>query len=235
MPLASEVLLTSFLGRRYFDIPESDYVFLFFFDVRSYYTRKNPYGVIDAFRKLLSAHPYARTKLVLKVHGEEINPDVITQLKDALSDVASHVILINRSLSDNEVKNLVRCCDCFVSLHRSEGYGRGIAEAMLLGKPVIATGYSGNMDFFINPEVAFNVQYGLVPVKEGEYPHYQGQHWAEPDINEAARYMMALVDDPEKGRRLGKNASLHMRTKFGYRASGLRYRSRLENIFDDNQ
>lgn len=229
MPLACEVLLTSFLGRRYFDITESDYVFLFFFDVRSFYTRKNPYGVIEAFRRLLTARPYARTRLVLKVHGAEMNPQVITQLQSALSDVASHVTFINRVLTDNEVKNLVRCCDCFVSLHRSEGYGRGIAEAMLLGKPVVATGYSGNMDF-MDSNVSFTVQYSLIPLKEGDYPHYQGQQWAEPDIDEAACYMIALVDDPEKGRRIGRHASLHMKANSGYRPSGLRYLNRLQNI-----
>lgn len=229
MPLACEVLLLSFLSRHYFEIPESDYVFLFFFDVRSYPTRKNPQAVLEAFRRLLSLRPYARTRLVLKVNGAELTPQIMSQLREELSGIIHHVTFLDRVMSDNEVKNLVRCCDCFISLHRSEGFGRGIAEAMGLGKPVIATAYSGNMEF-MNTDVAFNVGYSLIPLAEGEYPHYQEQVWAEPDVAEATHYMTILVDHPERGRRLGKLAQMHMKRDFSYRVTGLRYRERLENI-----
>jgi len=229
MPLACEVLLSSFLSRRYFGIPETDYVFLFFFDVRSYATRKNPQAVVEAFRRLLSIRPYARTRLVLKVNGAELAPQIMSQLREDLSDMIHHVTFLDRVMSANEVKNLVRCCDCFVSLHRSEGFGFGIAEAMVLGKPVIATAYSGNMDF-MNADVAFNVGYNLIPLAEGDYPHYQDQVWAEPDVAEAAHYMTILVDHPERGRQLGKLAHVHMKRDFSYRVTGLRYRERFENI-----
>lgn len=229
MPLACEVLLSSFLSRRYFEIPESEYVFLFFFDVRSYPTRKNPQAVVEAFRRLLSLRPYAKTRLVLKVNGAELAPQIMLQLREDMADIIHHVTFLDRVMSANEVKNLVRCCDCFVSLHRSEGFGFGIAEAMVLGMPVIATAYSGNMEF-MNADVAFNVGYNLVPLAEGDYPHYQDQVWAEPDIAEATHYMTTLVDHPERGRQLGKLAYMHMKRNFSYRATGLRYRERLENI-----
>jgi glycosyltransferase involved in cell wall biosynthesis len=229
MPLASEVLLTTFLGRRYFGIPESDYVFLFFFDVRSFYTRKNPCGVIEAFQKMLTKRPFAKTRLVLKIHGSENDPQVIAKLQNALIDVIDHVTFINRVMSDNEVKNLVRCCDCFISLHRSEGYGRGIAEAMYLGKPVIATAYSGNMDFMTGDN-SLEVGYQLVPVGDGEYPHWQNQAWANPDVDQATNHMITLIENPSSGRALGRQASVHIRTEFGYRTSGIRYRQRLEEI-----
>jgi glycosyltransferase involved in cell wall biosynthesis len=229
MPLACEVMLSSLLSRRYFDIPEADYVFLFFFDVRSYVTRKNPHGVIEAFHRLLESKPYSKTRLILKVNGAEKAPEVMQELNANLKGIANNVTILGQLMSDNEVKNLVRCCDCFISLHRSEGYGRGIAEAMTLGKPVIATGFSGNMDF-MNQEVSFPVKYSLIPLISGEYPYYENQVWADPDIEDATNYMVNLIDSPRLGRAVGNKAYLHMKKNFSYGAIGLAYRMRLEKI-----
>lgn len=229
MPLASEVVLTSLLSRRYFGIPEMDYIFLFFFDVRSFATRKNPHAVIDSFRRLLAARPYAKVKLILKVNGAEMAPDVMRQLHESLEDLTSRVIVLRQLMTDNEVKNLVRCCDCFVSLHRSEGFGRGLSEAMALGKPVIATGYSGNMEF-MNPEVSFPVAYKLIPLREAEYPHWESQVWADADVEMAVHHMIGLIDEPEAGRVLGKKARLHIQKNFCYSTIGRNYRERLEKI-----
>lgn len=229
MPLACEVLLSSFLSRRYFEIPESDYVFLYFFDVRSYPHRKNPQAVIEAFRKLLSLKPFARARLVMKINGAQLVPKLMAELRESISDVMHSVTLLCDLMSDNETKNLVRCCDCFLSLHRSEGFGRGMAEAMYLGKPVIATAYSGNMDF-TSADTTFLVPYNLISVVEGAYPHWQNQVWADPDVDVATAYMAKLLVDPQIGRILGARASRHIRTKFGYRATGIRCRHRLEQI-----
>lgn len=229
MPHASEVVLRSFLSRRYFGIPEADYVFLFFFDVRSYPRRKNPQAVIQAFRQLLACKPYSRARLVMKVNGAELAPELMAELSESVEDIANSVTIHHRLMSDNETKNLVRCCDCFVSLHRSEGFGHGLSEAMFLGKPVIATAYSGNMDF-MTAQTSFLVPYKLVPVIEGDYPHWQKQVWAEPDIDAATDYMLNVLCDPMAGRAVGEYASRHIRTKFGYRAIGIRYRDQLESI-----
>jgi glycosyltransferase involved in cell wall biosynthesis len=229
MPLACEVILGSFLGRRYFGIRESAYAFLFFFDVKSYASRKNPEAVIEAFREVRRARPNAEVCLVMKVNGGEDNPAAMARIRDAVADIEDSVLIIGRTMTDNEVKNLIRCADCFVSLHRSEGFGRGMAEAMYLGRPVIATGYSGNMDF-CSDETAFLVRYRLVPVKDGEYPFWQGQEWAEPDTMHAAEHMIALVDRPEAGREIGRRASVHLRKGFGLRAAGNRFRRRIEEI-----
>ena len=138
-------------------------------------------------------------------------------------------MLIERGLTDNETKNLVHSCDCFVSLHRSEGIGRFLAEAMYMGKPVIATGWSGNMEF-MNRDVACLVSYRLVPVREGDYPFWENQLWADPNVDEAAGWMVRLVDQPDWGRRLGERASRHIRSRFSYRAIGLQYVERLAQI-----
>jgi glycosyltransferase involved in cell wall biosynthesis len=229
MPLATEIKLDSFLSRRYFGLPEADYIFLFFYDLRSYATRKNPEGVLTAFKKFLAKRPYAKTHLVIKVNGVETNPQAFDDLKSRIQELHGRVTLIHRMMSGSEVKNLLRCSDSFVSLHRSEGYGFGVAEAMVLGKPAIATAYSGNMDF-MTEDTSLAVNYHLVPVLEGEYPHYEGQRWAEPDYDQAASYMVDLVDDPAKGRAIGARARLHMQGYFDYRYTGLRYRERLSQI-----
>lgn len=229
MPLACEISLVSFHGRRFFHIPESDYIFLFFYDIKSYTSRKNPYAIINAFKKLLSVRLYSNAHLVIKVNGIDANPKEYENIQEALKGLGSNVTLITKVMTGNEVKNLVRCADCFVSLHRSEGYGFGIAEAMALGKPVIATSYSGNVDF-MKKDVSFSVDYELIPLVDGDYPFYENQVWAEPDWRQAADYMIELVDSPQKGRDMGAKAQLHMEVDFSYRAIGLRYLQQIETI-----
>lgn len=232
MPLACEVRLSSFLGRRYFGIPESSYVFLFFFDFRSYVSRKNPYAVVECFRTVLKQRPYAHLVLVMKLHGVEQAPEEAKRFCESLSDIRQQVVLLDTIMDDNEVKNLVRCCDAFVSLHRSEGFGRGLSEAMYLGKPVIGTAYSGNMDF-MNSENSLLVNYRLIPVPQGAYPFAEGQVWAEPDQEEAVRHMLRVIDDPDFGREIGRRASRRIRRDFGYRKIGLHYVNRLQQILHE--
>lgn len=229
MPLACEVLLESFLGRRYFGIPEAAYTFLFFFDLRSYVSRKNPQAVIDAFRELTRLRPDANVSLVIKVNGADRAPDSLRELEASLADLHDRSVLIDRTMTDNEIKNLVRCCDCFVSLHRSEGFGFGIAQAMYLDKPVIATGYSGNMDF-MDPAACFIVPFELVPVPADAYPHWQDQVWAEPSVGDAVEHMTRLVDSPSLGYEVGVKAGRHIRTHFSLRATGKRVATRLDAI-----
>lgn len=229
MPLACEVSLTSFLSRRYFGLPEDKYTFLFLFDIRSYIQRKNPLSIITAFRKLLKQRPYSKAHLVLKISGGASSPKDLLNFKDKLSDISNNVTIIEKSMSDNEIKNLLRNSDCFISLHRSEGFGRGMAEAMYLGKPVIATSFSGNMDF-MNHETSLEVGYELTAVNNGEYPHAKNQTWANADTDQATNYMMTLVDNPGTGLSIGAKAGLHIHSKFGYQASGQKYLNRLNKI-----
>ena len=229
MPLACEVRLTKFLSRRYFGLPESYCIFLNFFDIRSYVDRKNPFAVLEAFRRLVADRPFNKLALVLKVNGAEQAPELFEEMQRKIADIRGRVIVIGRVMSDNEIKNLIRCCDCFVSLHRSEGYGRGMAEAMYLGKPVIATGYSGNMDF-MNGDVAYLVGYDLIEVKSGQYPFFQGQFWADPNISQATELMGFISENPNEAKGMGQRGQRHIKTGFSFLAIGLRYRERIDEI-----
>lgn len=227
VPLPAQPAVTRQLSRRHFGISESAYVFVFFFDLTSYIERKNPFALLSAFAKLRARRPYADVQLVMKANNKHVDPAAFSRFLSAVRPFERHALVIDHTLSDNEVKGLVRAGDAFVSLHRAEGFGFGLAEAMYFGKPVVATAYSGNVDY-MTPETSHLVPYRLVPVQEGQYPFSAGQVWAEPDVDEAAAHMIALVDDPAGGRALGARASAHVRDHFSLRACGLRYAARLE-------
>jgi glycosyltransferase involved in cell wall biosynthesis len=229
MPLPTEIALDSFLGRRHFGIPENSYTFLCFFDCRSYIMRKNPQAVVECFRRLLAARPFVRTCIVVKLHGVEFASAAIKDFLASLHDLRDRAVMLDSTMPETEVHNLIRCCDSFISLHRSEGYGLALAEAMYLGLPVVGTGYSGNMDF-MTPENSFVIGNHLVPVPPGAYPHAEDQYWAEPDLDEATARMIELIDDPAAGRVVGARGSRSIRTSFSYRASGLRYAQRLAEV-----
>jgi glycosyltransferase involved in cell wall biosynthesis len=145
--------------------------------------------------------------------------------------------MINERLSKPEMNSLTSLCDCYVSLHRSEGFGLGMAEAMFLGKPVIATAYSGNMTF-MNDRNAFLVGYDLRQVTPDDHAHqpvylqvYEpGQWWAEPDLDCAADRMVDVVQNQDTARARGNAASAYMRQWHGYEAAGAAIRQRLNLI-----
>lgn len=229
MPLPGEIRLKSFLDRRYFGIPESSFVFLFFFDFTSYIERKNPFAVLRAFEELCRRCPTRDLFLIIKVKGGEARKEDYDRFGAEVSRYGGRCHLIDKLLDDNEIKNLLRCCDCFLSLHRSEGFGLGLAAAMYLGKPVVATGYSGNLDYMSEANSCL-VHHNLSSVPNGAYPFAEGQQWAEPDISDAVDYMVRLVSDREYALRIGENASRHLRVNFSYAAIGLKYLDRIKKI-----
>jgi glycosyltransferase involved in cell wall biosynthesis len=229
MPWPCEPRVTRDLGRRYFRIPEDRFTLLFFWDASSYAARKNPGAVIDVFRSALEKRPLARVQLVLKVNNPGRDAEALRRLKEELDGIHDRVTFIERPMSNDEIKNLVRVSDCFISLHRSEGFGRGLAEAMYFGVPVIGTAWSGNLDF-MTPETSLLIDYDLVPVREGEYPHAAGQNWAEAKREQAVDHLFALMDDPRTGMAMGRAAGIHMRKHFSHRAQGVRYLERIEEI-----
>jgi glycosyltransferase involved in cell wall biosynthesis len=197
------------MTRRDFGLIEDEVVFLFSFDVNSIVARKNPGAVVEAFARAFPSPSATRTRLVIKVLNLERHPDVARWLQPLVAAVDG--VLIADDLGQAELVDLFMCADAYVSLHRSEGFGFGIAEAMSLGKPVIATAYSGNLDFATTAN-SCQVSYRLREItdddhvfNEGSSSVYQpGAEWAEPDITQAARWMQLIAADPAFRSRLGE-------------------------------
>ncbi|HZZ70072.1 MAG TPA: glycosyltransferase family 4 protein [Phenylobacterium sp.] len=229
MPLPVDLKLSSFLGRRHFGIPEEAFVAVFFFDFASFADRKNPGAVLEAFERLAARRPDADIHCVIKSRGGHDSDEAQTALELRLAALGPRAQALYGDMSDNEIKNLVRVSDVFVSLHRSEGFGRGMAEAMALGRPAIATGYSGNLDFM--PQgTGLLVDYELVPVAPGAYPHGEGQMWAAASPEHASRLMEQLMDDPAEARAMGARAKAFIAKTYSTQALGRRYLERLSAI-----
>jgi glycosyltransferase involved in cell wall biosynthesis len=197
-------LVDSGLSRRDFGLPEDRFVFLTSFDFNSGLDRKNPIGAIEAFKL---AFPSARRDVTLLVKSSNGHryPEQFARLVDAAS--SDPRIMVRDDIIDRpHVRALQRCVDAYVSLHRAEGFGLGLAECMWIGKPVIATNWSGNVDFMDESNSCL-VGSRLIPVERGQYPFAEDQHWADPDVAEAARHMARLVDDPAFASRIGSKAA----------------------------
>jgi glycosyltransferase involved in cell wall biosynthesis len=229
LPIAVEPRVHELFDRKYFGIPESRYTLLFFFDALSFASRKNPWAAIDVFKRVLAKRPLAKLQLVLKVNNSARDAKSLQRLKTEIEPIHDRVTLIDKTVSEEEVKSLVRVCDSFLSLHRAEGFGLGPAEAMFFDKPVVVTAWSGNMDY-MTADNSLGVRYNLVPLVEGDYPHWQDQVWADADLEDAAQKVLSLLENPEFGRQLGRRAGIHMRTHFSHRRQGLRYREQLQRI-----
>ncbi|HEY0834715.1 MAG TPA: glycosyltransferase, partial [Azospirillum sp.] len=196
MPMAVTVDLKHRPPRSAFGLPENRFLFVFSFDGLSYLARKNPLAAVHAFRR---AFPRGNEPvgLVIKAMNVDGRPEWEFLCAEARRD--PRIVLIARTMDRAGVLGLYAACDAFVSLHRAEGFGRGLAEAMLLEKPVIATAFSGNLEF-CHPHTACLVGYRRVPLEPGDYPCGEGQSWADPDIDEAAAHMAALAGDPARAR-----------------------------------
>src|SRR5262249_54900745 len=140
-----------------------------------------------------------------------------------------NIHLIDRTLSRHEVDSLLACSDCFVSLHRSEGFGLSIAESMALGKPVIATYWSGNVDF-MDDSCAACIDFEIRRFGGNYGPYKADQQWAEPSIESASRWMRSLYEERAIGRRLAAAGRKKIREALSARAVGKLVRDRLEQI-----
>lgn len=228
MPLAVQPNCSHTPTRALLGLPKDKFLFLFFFDFRSFVARKNPWDIIRAFH-LAFKHDNSNVRLVIKINGMEDRPGDYQDFlaSEFLDD--PRLILINRVMADWEIYGLMSQCDCFISLHRSEGFGRGLAEAMYMGKPVIATGYSGNLDY-MNQSNCCLVDHRLIPVHSVDYPFGQGQFWAEPDVDMAAAYMRRVSEDENFAQNIGQTGADYIRRHHSYSAVGKRYRRRLEML-----
>jgi 2-polyprenyl-3-methyl-5-hydroxy-6-metoxy-1,4-benzoquinol methylase/glycosyltransferase involved in cell wall biosynthesis len=212
-------------SRSVFGLPKDKFLFLFMFDFMSIMERKNPLGLINAFKKAFK--PRDNAMLVLKFSHAESYPVEWQALQQATK--SPNIKVIHGVLSRTEINSLTNLCDCYVSLHRSEGFGLTLAEAMSLAKPVIATGYSGNMDFMTATN-SFLVNHRLVTLDQDYPPYQKGSVWADPDQHHAAHLMRLVYEKRKIAREIGRQAQKDVREKLGASAVGAMIRQRFESL-----
>ncbi|MBP0484482.1 glycosyltransferase [Sagittula salina] len=211
---------------------EGPFIFLTTFDSFSFVQRKNPLGVLSAFRKAFKG--VADVRLVIKTQNRARVMDPV-QMKvwdavDAILKDDDRIVLIDETMKYTDLLKLKKGADAYISLHRSEGWGFGMIEAMNLGVPVLATAFSGNMDF-CDADTCWLVDYELTRLKPDDYIFVTpGQTWAEPDIDHAARQMRAMKADPQELSRRAQAARRRVQTEFSEDAIGARYAARLREI-----
>jgi len=180
------------------------FVFLFVFDFHSYMERKNPLGLIKAYKKAFGERQ--DVQLLIKSSHGAAHGDELAAVREAC--LGSNVRLLDCILTKEDKQELMMAADCYVSLHRSEGFGLTLAEAMMCGKPVIATGYSGNVDFMSDAD-SFLVPYKVVSIDRTHGPYKAGYHWADPDLD----YVVDLMRDIETRRELAAEKGLKARAR----------------------
>lgn len=202
------------------------FAFLFLFDFYSTLARKNPLGLVDAFTRAFE--PGEGPQLVLKSHNGDFKPERLARLREAAGD-RPDIHIVDRFLSNADMAALMRRADCYVSLHRAEGFGLTLGETMALGKPVIATGFSANLDF-MTAENSYLVRHAETLVgEEGEnYPAHGT--WAEPDLDHAAQLMREVWEHQDEARRRGARAQLEIAQHFSLDAVGRVGRGRLKRL-----
>jgi glycosyltransferase involved in cell wall biosynthesis len=212
-------------GRARIGAGADDFVFLFIFDVNSTMARKNPLAVIEAFTQASRGVPRAR--LVLKFVNGASDADGVRELAAA---AAGHdVTLIDTYWPASDVRDLLEACDAYVSLHRSEGLGLTVTDAMALGKPVVATDWSGSRDF-LNARNGFPVAYELVASARKAGPYPAGSVWAEPSIADAAGAMRAILEGADAAGRRAAAARRDIDASYSEHAVAARIRARFEAI-----
>ena len=213
--------------RRSLGLPES-FMFLFMFDFFSILDRKNPMGVIRAFERAFT--PNEGPVLVIKTINGDARLNDLERLRAAAAGRCD-IRIVDEYYTAEQKNTLLGLCDCYVSLHRSEGFGLTMAEAMGLEKPVIATGYSGNIDF-MTAENSYLVDYstGQVPAECDPYP--AGSVWAEPDLDHAAAMMRRVFENRDEAAQKARQARHDIVTKHTLEATAAAVTKRLNEIRD---
>lgn len=209
------------VARTAFALPQERYIFLFSFAATSSLARKNPLGVLQAYQRAFAHLPSDQMPvLIIRAHHLNLFPHAERALRQACEQMGA--MLISQNLTRQAMNDLLSAADCYVSLHRAEGFGMGMAESMYLGKPVIGTNYSGNTDF-MTPANSYLVNYTLKAITEADHTlqpdfvtHYPiGYDWAEPDLDQAAMMMRHVYEQPDEGRAKGVQAAQDIRNYCG--------------------
>ena len=216
------------LTRKDFGLSEEDFLVLMMFDSKSFASRKNPGGAIDAFREAYGENP-EYVKLVIKISNPK--PEDIAFVEEHIGGKAGYTLITER-MDKERLNSLIRLCDVFLSLHRSEGYGLVLAEAMSLGTATVATNWSANTEFM--PEgTACLVDYTMVPVGNAYRYELEGIEWADPDVHQAAEYLKRLHDEPAYMEQIVKAGQKQIREQLSVEKCAEKIRERLDEIIKE--
>ncbi len=215
----------STIGRDDLDLPPG-FMFLFMFDFFSTMGRKNPLGLIEAYKRAFNSNE--GTSLVVKTINGSRRLNDLERLRAAAAD-RPDIRVIDAYYSAEQKLALTSLCDSYVSLHRSEGFGLTMAEAMGLEKPVIATAYSGNLDF-MTPENSYLVDYTTSAVPADCWPYPAGSFWAEPRLDHAAELMRRVFESPREAHARAVVARNDILTKHNMQVASVAIARRLEDI-----
>lgn len=221
-----EVQIDLNMNRNYYGLPNDKFLFLTMYDCNSTIERKNPIGTILAFKQTFKP-TNQDVGLIIKVNNPQAKD--LKVIRDLLLGY-KNVYIIAKTLSKLEVNSLIHCANVLVSLHRAEGYGLPIAEAMSLGIPAIATNWSANTEY-MNASNSCPVSFALVELKENYAMYKKGSLWAEPEIDHASHYMLRLYNDKEYYNEISVNAKNYMKSYNDISKASLKIEQRIEEIY----
>ncbi|HEY6390481.1 MAG TPA: glycosyltransferase family 4 protein, partial [Bryobacteraceae bacterium] len=212
--------------RAHFNLPPDVFVFCYIFDVSSYLDRKNPFCLIEAFKREFGNS--RDVLLYLKYFNAKHDEDNVRAIEEAIAG-APNIRTYSGIMDENEIVSLQNSIDCLVSPHRSEGFGYNLAEAMYLGKPVIATRYSSNLDF-MRDDNSYLIDCRLIPIPLTVGPYVRGHVWADPSVDHLSHLMRAVFEDRAGRERKAKQAAENIRREYSAAAVGRKIAARLEEI-----
>lgn len=227
IPPCVEIKDISKASRRDFGLPDNKFLFLTMYDSWSFKARKNPHGAIDSFKAAFNPNDIG-VGLVIKVNNANCRPSEVNNLINSVKEY-NNIYFIKETLSRSDVNALINMSDCVVSMHRSEGFGLVMAEAMHLGVPVIGTNWSANTDFMGN-ENSCPVDYKLVKVGKDCGPYKAYQTWAKPDNEHCVYYMKKLISDKNYYDEISRNGKEAIRRLYSPKRIGRMIRARLEDL-----
>jgi glycosyltransferase involved in cell wall biosynthesis len=227
MPMAVEVPAPLHPERARFKLPPHEFLFYLMFDGNSWLSRKNPLAGVQAFKRAFGETSPGVGLVIKAMNVRDDDPVWRAVCEIAAGDSRIHIV--SERLSRQDSIDFMACCDAYISLHRSEGFGRVIAEAMALGQPVVVTNFSGNVDF-CEANTAFLVDGDLIPLRPGDYLFSEGQYWCDPDVSIAAEQIKRVIDDVPLRERIAQAGHERIVRDYSVDAVARAYARRLAEI-----